>query len=86
MTDDLRKIRPGFFPLYMNEDKKRDYIDFIKLSLDGYYNSFGLIPASISVNETEVKFLGKNRGVLYKGHKIPVDIGEYTLPMHLELH
>lgn len=66
-------IKPNSQVWYFKVNDKQTHMDFFLLALQSYEIKFGLIPVRIVCNIKDIAFLGGKRGVIYKGHKIPVD-------------
>lgn len=77
------------YGLSMKPNDKLDWFVFIKLSIDGYISSKHYnneTPTHIYVNPKQIGFLGNAKGVMYKGHKIPVTAKKDCIVQHIQLH
>lgn len=82
----MQVLKDGYFYMTMKVVEKQPFAEYVKESLDQFYDSFGYLPSLLYVNIKDIKFLEGNRGVSYKGKNFPVDTKKTTLHKHLELH
>jgi hypothetical protein len=66
-------IRPNHQVWYFKVNDNQSHKDFFLLALQSYEIKYGLIPIRIVCNIKDIEFLKGKRGVIYKGHKIPID-------------
>ena len=78
----------NFVQWYMKLDNKVDWQTFILLALKLHLSDKNQIPTRIVMNLKDIGFLGKNRGVVFQGHKILVDTVRncpiYNVQFHLD--
>ena len=79
-------LKEGYSQLVMRPNNKISFKDFTRESIQLFYRKFGFFPKRIVMHKKDNDFLGKNRGVSYKGNKIIVASPKYALREHLYLY
>ena len=79
-------IKANYFAMYSKINDKMTWPDFFLWALKYHEEKYGLIPDKIIMNKVDIGFLGKNRGIEYKGNRIPINTAKNCIAFNVQFH